>query len=248
MCCSDGLCNGAAAVGTPNVSAESSVSTAEPSASLAPGGGGCACDPDARLYCNVETSIWDEASCTCYSPIVIDILGDGFNLTDARAGVGFDLNGDGTPEQLSWTAQGSDDAWLALDRNGNGAVDSGQELFGNFTPQPAPPAGAEKNGFLALALYDRKGNGGNADGVIDARDPIFASLRLWRDVNHNGVSEAGELHTLPSSGVPALHLAYKESKRTDAQGNRFRYRAKVDDAKGAKVTRQAWDVFLVKAP
>lgn len=239
QCCSDGVCNGAAA--TTDFSAE-------PSASLAPGGGGCACDPNARLYCNNETSIWDEASCTCYSPIVIDIQGDGFNLTDALAGVSFDLNGDGTPEQLSWTAQGSDDAWLALDRNGNGAVDNGQELFGNFTPQPAPPTSEEKNGFLALAIYDRTGNGGNADGVIDALDPIFSSLRLWQDMNHNGVSEAGELHSLPSLGVAALHLGYKESKRTDANGNRFRYRAKVDDAKGAKVTRWAWDVFLVKAP
>jgi hypothetical protein len=191
---------------------------------------------------------WDGCQCAPLSPIVVDIAGDGFNLTGSADGVSFDIGGDGLPEQLSWTAANSDDAWLFLDRNDNGAVDSMRELFGNFTPQPAPPQGEQKNGFLALAVYDRAENGGNGDRMINASDAIFPSLRLWQDANHNGISDPQELHSLASLNVTTLHLDYRESKRTDEYGNKFRYRAKVNDAKGegAKVGRWAWDVFLRK--
>lgn len=213
-------------------------------------GGGCngACDPQQRMNCSIIGGQWQDYSCFCLtnqSPIVIDVRGDGFNLTAASDGVHFDIDGGGVTEKLSWTAQDSDDAWLALDRNGNGMVDSGQELFGNYTPQPAPPVGKGKNGFLALAIYDSPQNGGNGDGGINSLDAIFSSLRLWQDVNHNGISEPNELHTLPELGFLALDLKYKESKRSDQYGNQFRYRAKVWDVNGAQLGRWAWDVFLV---
>ena len=197
-----------------------------------------------------ENGIWSFQWCGCVpynTPIVVDVAGDGVNLTSGADGVNFNLNSVGGNEKLAWTNAASDDAWLVLDRNGNGTIDDGTELFGDVTPQPNPPAGEKRNGFLALAEYDKVSNGGNANGEIENGDAVFSTLRLWQDANHNGLSEPGELHTLSSLDVAALQLAYKYSKKIDANGNEFRFRAKVTGSKGSELRRWIWDVYLVKS-
>ncbi|HVF66164.1 MAG TPA: hypothetical protein VM914_00775 [Pyrinomonadaceae bacterium] len=201
---------------------------------------------DEYLDCDFgDPSVIEDTTCCNSSPILIDVAGDGFALTDAAGGGVFNLGRENTTTRTSWTRADSDDAWLALDRDGDGTIDDGRELFGNFAAQPAPPAGQGKNGFLALAEFDKPANGGNSDGVINSADGVYTRLRLWQDRNHDGVSQGSELHALPALGLASIELNYKESKRADEYGNRFRYRAKVKDARGAQMGRWAWDVFLV---
>lgn len=205
--------------------------------------GGCASPGQPSGWqCN-----WDSSACVWVctnpqSPILIDAAGNGFALTSAADGVRFDLDSDGVAEQISWTARGSDDAFLVLDRNRNGVVDDGTELFGNYTPQPPS---RDPNGFLALAVFDKLANGGSGNGRMNRKDSVYGALRLWQDVNHDGISQPEELHTLSEMGVASIDLDYKETARRDAYGNWFRFRASIRTDEGADLGRYAWDVYLV---
>lgn len=197
------------------------------------------CDPEAPQDLRSGTGSDDNP---CASPIIIDTSGNGYHLTSAANGVLFDIAGTGTPMRLGWTQPGSGNAFLVLP-GANGIVSTGQQLFGNFTPQPPS---ATPNGYAALAVYDQPDHGGNGDGVIDQKDEIFSSLRLWLDENHDGVCQPGELYRLPDLGVFSISLNYSLSHRVDGFGNIFRYRADVNSSVSGEsdVGRRAFDVFL----
>ena len=213
----------------------------------------CVCDAtppfDPCSWCDyADGQICDtsQGSGTCVweaDPIIVDLDGAGFPLTDVRNGVKFDFFGKGAV-RLSWIAKGADVGWLALDRNGNGRISNGAELFSNVTPQPDPKPMA-KIGFRALAVYDQRANGGNGDGWIDNKDAVYSQLRIWVDKNHNGVSDPGELLTLKQAGIQAISVHFETSHWTDANGNLFRYRSQVVFDKDKKETgRYVYDVIL----
>jgi hypothetical protein len=192
-----------------------------------------------------------DGSC-CYftaSPIILDLEGSGFDLTDEAHGVRFQIFPD--LDQLymvAWPTAKSNNAWLVLDRNGDGVINDFSELFGNLTPQPEPPAGEQKNGFLALAVFDRPDHGGNGDGWISDADAIFTELRVWQDANHDGISQPDELKTLEAVGIKAISLQYTLSTKTDPFDNVFRYRGRVLDTSGSEVRKVIYDVLVGTAP
>lgn len=198
--------------------------------------------------CTRTTLTGTTKRCNCpscdTSPVLISLDDGALQLTGPENGVVFDLDADGTPEQTGWTEAASDDAFLVLDRNENGLIDDGQELFGNATPQPITDP-AERNGFAALAVFDDSLSGGNENGFIDPDDGIFSDLQLWIDSNHNGISEADELQSLSEAGLEAIDLSYRRSSRKDAHGNEFRFKSKVHRDLGV---RMAWDVFFRHQP
>lgn len=178
------------------------------------------------------------------SPIVIDAVGEGFHLTGLSNGVRFHLLSDESLFQVSWTDQRWRNGWLALDRNGNGAIDDFTELFGNLTAQPPSD---DPNGSIALAVFDDPDNGANGNGVIDPKDSVYDHLRLWIDANHNGVSEPEELHTLRDMGIFRIDLRYSMSAYIDPNGNPFRYKGRLWDEAGS-AHEVCYDVFLDTAP
>ena len=182
------------------------------------------------------------------SPLLFDRDGDGFHLTGPEDGVLFDIDADGTLDRIAWTRMESGDAWLAFDRNGNGRIDDGSELFGNRTPAyPGQRVLTASNGFEALRFMQTPDYGASyADERIDARDAVFGRLLLWTDANHNGISEPEELQAAADAGLVSIGLGYDERKRRDQYGNEFRLRGESAWLTENGKTRDAvvWDIWL----
>jgi len=188
-----------------------------------------------KIYPVCATNITGQKYITCpssSSPIVIDWDASGISLTSAENGRVWTFFPDEPPVHTAWIDPVSTNAFLVLDRNGNGEIDDGTEMFGNVSPQP--DTGVEKNGFAALALFDE-----NHDGVIDARDPVFADLRLMR--------ADGSLHPLREYGVVSISLAYHPANKTDKYGNVGRFQSRIETTEG-KPHAVAWDWWLVTLP
>ncbi len=185
--------------------------------------------------CGTCEDIW-----TCLEdPVIVSLEDSHYELTDTRSGVEFDLNGDGEAEQIPWTG-GKDDAFLVLDRNGNGSIDDGRELFSHISPQQPSRT---PNGFLALKMFDDPLNGGNDDGKINESDEIYGSLQLWLDTDRDGSTDAGELVSLSSVGLAEIELDYTDDlAHDDEHGNTFRYSAPAHFADGRSVP--VWVVFF----
>lgn len=190
--------------------------------------------------------IYEDSDCpqhqNCHSPIVVNMTNGNYELSGTSDPVLFDIDASDKPIRIAWTAAGTPMAFLALDRNNNGRVDDGSELFGNHTPLPGGATAA--NGFEALAPYDA-----NHDLVIDSSDPVWASLTLWTDLNHDGISQAAELLPASRSSLVAISLSHHWSGRSDPSGNHFRYQSRIWLSHGNRPTtaKPVYDIFFVAA-
>jgi Ca2+-binding RTX toxin-like protein len=152
--------------------------------------------------------LWNDAK-TVRSPIVLDLNGDGIKTTEVSQQTYFDFDGNGFSEQTGWISSG--DGLLVLDRNSNGLIDSGTELFGD---QSILNDGSKSpNGFEALKDLD-----GNGDGTIDSSDSIYGSLKVWLD-DGDGVTQSSELKTLAELNIQSIDLGYSASQLIDEYGN-----------------------------
>ena len=180
------------------------------------------------------------------SPIIVDVGRDGYRLTSLEDGVFFDLDADGAAELVSWTRADSDDAFLAFDRNGNGVIDDGGELFGNYTPVYPGTRITAPNGFEALRFLEGPSYGqASRDEVLTEADAAYGRLLLWTDRNHDGISQPDELQSLHRAGLRAVDTDYKLSRRQDRYGNEFRQRARATWADGETYV---FDVWLRRRP
>jgi len=147
-------------------------------------------------------------------PLTLDLDGDGLETTgiDPNAPILFDHNADGIKTGTGWVS--ADDGMLVLDRNGNGSIDTGQELFGDSTVKSNGQLATD--GFDALADLDS-----NGDGQISSADAQFAGLQIWRDLNQDGISQGGELFTLDSLGIASISTAKTANSQTLANENQI---------------------------
>ena len=171
-----------------------------------------------------------------WSPILLDLDRNNFHLSSGPAS--FDIDADGEAESLTWTKAGQLDGFLYLDRNLNGVVDDGGELFGNHTE--LEDGTKAPHGYIALAEFDD-----NGDALIDEADSVFDDLRVWVDYNADGVFLAEESRSLAEVGVVTIGLDYMELPRTDPHGNQFKYngRAWIED-NGKTFKTWTTDVFF----
>lgn len=198
---------------------------------------------------------WNGETCSGpSSPIIIPLRAqrgnnrEEFQLTSKANGVAFDLNNDGALEQTAWTAPGSGLAFLAIDRDGNGTIDNGSELFGNYTLPGV------NNGFAALDRIEAQ----DPDGpfaAISAGDPLYEKLLLWEDRNHNGQSEKNELSKF-SERYTKIGTGYSRTPAVDKFGNQFLFmgwvevrtapgkNAVFDGNEQQERQRQVYDVFF----
>jgi hypothetical protein len=200
---------------------------------------------DPAYECMLNGGTWSGSQCNYPNcPIILDTGRDGYRLTSVENGVRFDLDADGVPELVSWTREDSDDGFLAMDRNGNGVIDDGSELFGNNTPAYGNRSDVTTaNGFEALKFLHSTSYGqSRVDALIDAGDAAFDRLLVWRDVNHNGISEPGELTAASAAGLFSIGTDYREKKRVDRHGNQFRQKGRVTWADGA--VEPVFDIWL----
>ena len=169
-------------------------------------------------------------------PLILDLDGDGVEtISWQQSGVFFDHDGNRFAERTGWVSP--DDALLVHDLNGDGQIRSGAELFGNNTLLPSGSRAA--NGFEALRVHDLDRN-----GRIDAADPVWSRLRLWRDGDGDGAVDAGELSTLGSQGVHSLSTAYTNSSELDGAGNAHRQIGTYTTSTGSqRALRDIWFAF-----
>ncbi len=150
------------------------------------------------------------------SPLVLDLDGDGLETTGLTGSkVVYNLDGDGAANYTGWVAP--DDGFLVYDRNGDGLINDGREMFGEGTLKNDGPE-TFRNGFSALAQEDS-----NGDGWIDAQDISWGRLQVWRDLNQNGRSEKGELFGLEELGIARISLSYENAELVTMANGNYKY-------------------------